>query len=146
MIRFVRVGLAPAREVGIRTADFVDDYMVIGSTPEECLRNTIFVMELLTDLGWKINWEKSILVPTQRLKFLGLIVDSKEMVFDVPKEKLEKYTNSVKRAAAKFKKEKRISKKLLQRRSDAFEVLCSYFHSLILLVEVAVVYCLRSIT
>ena len=41
---------------------------------------------LLTALGFKVNFEKSVLLPTQQIKFLGFILDSVTMTLSLPEE------------------------------------------------------------
>ena len=46
------------------------------------------VVELLENLGFLVNWEKSQLSPLQEITYLGLVVDSKIMKLRLPKKKI----------------------------------------------------------
>lgn len=77
------------RRQGIRCVIYLDDLLIMASSEEEAKRHTARALELLTTLGFLINWKKSHLIPTQVLQFLGLTVDSHEMQFRVPEERLQ---------------------------------------------------------
>jgi len=47
------------------------------------------VISLLTRLGFTINYQKSILTPAQRLIYLGILIDSQNMTFEIPQQKAE---------------------------------------------------------
>ena len=46
-----------------------------------------FLMKLLQDLGFLVNMNKSVLTPTQRIIFLGFLIDSVNMTISLPEEK-----------------------------------------------------------
>ena len=79
---------------GIRLVIYLDDILVLGRSADETRRNTKRVLELLQSLGWLINWDKSVLQPTQKLVYLGIEVDSAEMTFSLPEEKLRRLRDS----------------------------------------------------
>ena len=60
------------------------------ATKSEAASQATAILELLESLGFTINFEKSILDPTQRLEFLGFIIDSTNMSIDLPHEKRTK--------------------------------------------------------
>jgi len=64
---------------GIRIIVYLDDFLILGSSIAESTANTRQTLTLLQRLGFTINWEKSILEPTQSLTFLGLSIDSQTM-------------------------------------------------------------------
>ena len=45
---------------------YIDDTILIGRTLEEVTRAVRITLELLTELGFTINREKSVLMPSQR--------------------------------------------------------------------------------
>ena len=49
------------------------------------------VCEILVRLGYFINVQKSVFVPSEVIKFLGMLVDSVRLAFLVPEEKIEKF-------------------------------------------------------
>ena len=51
------------------------------------------VVDTLSDLGWKINFEKSNLIPSDRIEYLGLLIQTREdgvPVLKVPSYKIKK--------------------------------------------------------
>ena len=58
----------------------------MAQSQEELVQVT---QELIPLLGFMINWEKSVLTPCQEIVFLGFLVNSLEMVFRLPEEKLQ---------------------------------------------------------
>ena len=64
---------------GIRIIVYLDDFLILGSSIKESKANTQLKLDLLQWLGFTIIWEKSMLVPTQSLTFLGLSIDSQSM-------------------------------------------------------------------
>ena len=45
---------------------------------EEALKARDSVIFLLTQLGLTINWEKSVLEPTQKVEYLGMVLDTRD--------------------------------------------------------------------
>ena len=64
---------------------YLDDLLLIGKTKEEAMEARDSVIYLLTNLGFTINWEKSVMEPTQKIEFLGMILDSREMTISLPR-------------------------------------------------------------
>ena len=52
-------------------------------SPQDCLSNTQETLKLLQSIGWNINWEKSLLSPSQTVEFLSLLFNLDTMV-DAP--------------------------------------------------------------
>lgn len=52
------------------------------------IRKVTQVVELLEELGFMVNREKSQLSPTQEMPYLGLVVDSRDMKLRLPQEKM----------------------------------------------------------
>lgn len=76
------------RARGILIIIYLDDILLAAPTFEECHRNTLFVIDLLESLGFRINREKSELIPSHRIPFLGFVVDSVQMSITLPMEKI----------------------------------------------------------
>lgn len=90
---FTKVSKVPfshLRGKGFISVVFVDDSYLQGRTYEECLRNIEATIELLQSLGFIIHPTKSVLTPTQRITFLGFVIDSVKMTLEITKEKKEK--------------------------------------------------------
>ena len=52
-----------------------DDFLVIGESIEACQAAFDSLLSLLQNLGFRINWKK-VVYPTQRLVFLGVLLDT----------------------------------------------------------------------
>ena len=67
------------RSLNVRFLLYVDDFLLLG--PKETLSlNIELVIETLIDLGWKINYEKSCLTPSDTIEYLGLTIKIEMMV------------------------------------------------------------------
>ena len=60
----------------------------MGESPEQVKGHLEALTYLLTGLGFVINIPKSITIPAQRIKYLGLLVDSTTLHLSLPGEKL----------------------------------------------------------
>ncbi len=58
---------------------YIDDCYLQGSSYEKCLDNVIKTIQLFHKLGFVIHPKKSVLLPTQSIKFLGFNLDSRSM-------------------------------------------------------------------
>ena len=76
---FTRV-MAPVSTIlhtlGIRLRRYLDDWLIQASSREQVLLSLRTVLQLCNSLGIVVNWEKSQLVPTQRICYLGVLLDS----------------------------------------------------------------------
>ena len=71
-------GQTMALQKGIRTHEYLDDWLVRASTHDTCLQHTQTLVKLCQELGWLVNKEKSELVPKQVFNFVGYQFDLKE--------------------------------------------------------------------
>ena len=78
------------RSRGIKMVVYLDDFLIFGTTREECRRHTDVTIALLTFLGLIVNWDKSDIEPMQSCKFLGMVIDSQDMVITLPPQKRAK--------------------------------------------------------
>ena len=67
------------RSHGYLSVVFVDDSYLQGHTSSTCEDNGNATVDLLQFLGFTIHPEKSVLVPTQEIEFLGFVLNSVEM-------------------------------------------------------------------
>jgi len=75
------------RELGIVLVIYLDDILCIGRTFKICETHTAVIMDVLSSIGFVINREKSQLVPSISVKFLGFILNSKSFKLELPLEK-----------------------------------------------------------
>lgn len=69
---------------------YIDDCLVMAESEFECSRQVNILMGLLTKHGFYVNFEKSCLTPTKKIKFLGYMLDSQSMTVFPPEEKRTK--------------------------------------------------------
>ena len=69
---------------GLLSVIYLDDSYLLGDSYSSCLHNITTTTSLLTALGFKIFLEKSVLIPTQTIKFLGFILNSITMTISLP--------------------------------------------------------------
>ena len=67
-----------ALQRGIRTNQYLDDWLVRASTHDTCPQHTQTLVTLCQELGWLVNKEKSELAPKQVFNFVGYQFDLKE--------------------------------------------------------------------
>ena len=78
------------REIEYVSVVYIDDSYLQDETFEECLQNITKTVRLLQSLGFTIHPEKSVLKPTQKLTFLGFVLNSKTMTLTLTDAKKEK--------------------------------------------------------
>ncbi len=88
--KLLRPVVAFLRTRNIRLLIYLNDILLVASSPLILRQHTNIVINLLQDLGFIINFEKSILTPTQILEFLGFIINAVTMKFYLPPEKITK--------------------------------------------------------
>ena len=77
------------RQEGHLSVIFVDDSYLQGDTKQECMNNIKATVDLLLKLGFIVHEKKSVLKPTQKIEFLGFIIDSNSMTIEINREKAE---------------------------------------------------------
>ena len=88
-----KVTFSQFQRKGFISVVFVDDSYLQGNTYKACLHNIENRIELLQILGFTIHPTKSILTPTQRITFLGFVIDSVQMTLEITEEKKSKIHN-----------------------------------------------------
>ena len=88
---------------------YLDDYLVMGDSQEECRSKQTVLIELLRQLGFHIAWKK-IMGPSQVTRYLGLELDSINMEIRLPSDKVERTRSLIK----EFRNKKVCSRKDLQ--------------------------------
>lgn len=63
-------------QLGHLSSNYIDDSCLIGPDKGACEHNEVDTVKFLDSLGFVIHPEKSVFIPTQKLVFLGFILDS----------------------------------------------------------------------
>ena len=78
---------ATLREKGHISSVFLDDSLLLAETRVSCLRNVMETVERLRSLGFIIHPDKSVFLPTKRIQYLGVILDSESMTVTLTPER-----------------------------------------------------------
>ena len=109
---FNRISCAIVRmldRAGIKCVSYLDDFLVIADTLEECQAAQMHLISLLLSLGLPINWGK-LISPSQRVIFLGIIIDTNLQRIELPTDKLERLTD----LASEYSLRRKVTKRELQ--------------------------------
>ena len=68
---------------------YIDDSLLIGDTKQECEENVEDTLKLFEKVGFIVHEKKSVFKPVQKLRFLGFLIDSVNMIVTLPDEKVE---------------------------------------------------------
>ena len=77
------------RARGVRLVHLLDDFLFCCDTEEEAIQLRGEVIAMCLELGLYISWKKAVLQPSHVIRFLGFVVDSVNMRFYVPGDKVE---------------------------------------------------------
>ena len=84
---------ATLRQKGDIVSGYIDDTFLVGDSVEDCWNNVLDTVNMFQNLGFVIHPDKSVFEPTQKLVFLGFIIDSKNMTVSLTDEKARKLVN-----------------------------------------------------
>ena len=76
--------VAILRGWGVRLLIYQDDILIVAHDPNTASLHTDWVIIILSQLGFVVNHEKSILTPKQVIEFLGFMVNTTIMTFQLP--------------------------------------------------------------
>ncbi len=88
--------LVPLREQGVRILNYLDDWLILAQSRRQLSAHRDLVLKHLSLLGLRVNWEKSKLVPTQRISFLGMEFDSVNQTARLTQERAQSVLNCFK--------------------------------------------------
>ncbi len=91
--KVVEGALTPLREVGVRILNYLDDWLILAQSREQLADHRDLVLRHLSQLGLRVNWEKSKLSPVQRISFLGVELDSVSMTARLTEERAQAVLN-----------------------------------------------------
>ena len=86
--------------------NYLDDFLIVASSREECLRAQLTLIHLLHSLGFQVSWSK-LSGPSQRVKFLGIILVSIAMQASIPEDKISSLEDQLNFLLSKHKASKR---------------------------------------
>ena len=80
--------LALLRRSGVRMIIYLDDLLFLNASEEGLRQNMATARYLRENLGFVITLEKSVFVPTQKLEFLGFVINTIDMILVLPDDKV----------------------------------------------------------
>ena len=87
--KLMKPALAHLRSKGVRLIAYLDDLLIIGKDKREAEEAYQNAKSLLESLGFVINLEKSQAIGTQKMEFLGFIIDSVSMTLRLLQDKVK---------------------------------------------------------
>lgn len=88
--KILKVVFSHVRKMGIDSYFYIDDSLLQAESYDLSKYNTQKVQDLIQSVGFQINLEKSVFIPSQRITFLGFIIDSVLFKVFLPEEKVQK--------------------------------------------------------
>ena len=89
--KFLKPVFSALQEKGFTCFGYIDDTFILHETKEGCRQTTEILAQMLTKLGFTINQEKSVFIPSKQLTFLGFILDSEKMCIFPTEKKIVKF-------------------------------------------------------
>lgn len=77
------------RAKGCRIVVYLDDFLLVNQDRSKLSLQAAEAVRLLRHLGWRVNFKKSILSPTQDLEYLGIRWRTAINTMSLPKQKIE---------------------------------------------------------
>ena len=81
---------ATLRSAGHLSVAYTDDSLLMSENKHDCLTNINDTVNFLSNLCFTINYEKSVLMPNQSIKFLGFLINSTSMNIRPTPDKIDK--------------------------------------------------------
>lgn len=88
--KILKVIFSHIRSMGIDSYFYIDDSLLQAENFDLAVQNTEKVKTFIESVGFDINIEKSVFIPTNRIIFLGYIIDSVLFKVFLPEEKVRK--------------------------------------------------------
>ena len=85
------------KKLGLRLSSYLDDWLILNKVQDLLLRDINTALNLLSQLGWIVNKEKSQLVPCQLVIYLGSPFDLQNGLVFPTQERINKLKYNCKR-------------------------------------------------
>ncbi|KAL0159829.1 hypothetical protein M9458_043554, partial [Cirrhinus mrigala] len=93
----VDAALAPLRLRGIRILNYIDDWLILAQSEQVAAQHRDVVLAHMKELGLRLNAKKSMLSPSQRTTYLGVVWDSTTMQAHLSPARIESILTAVTR-------------------------------------------------
>ena len=88
--KMMKPPLSHLRRLNHNISGYINDFYLQGSTYQRCVINIIDSTRMFDDLGPVVHPEKSVLIPQQKISFLGFVIDSIKMIVRFTEDKIRK--------------------------------------------------------
>ena len=93
--KLLKPALARLREDGVLLVIYIDDIILLADDPQTLITYIHKASTLLKSLGFTIHEGKSLFTPSQRVAFLGFVLDSITMTVSMKSDKAEKVKTAI---------------------------------------------------
>ncbi|KAI2662293.1 Transposon Ty3-G Gag-Pol polyprotein [Labeo rohita] len=93
----VDAALVPLRLQGIRILNYIDDWLILAASESLAVQHRDVVLAHMKALGLRLNAKKSVLSPSQRTTYLGVVWDSTTMQARLSPARIESILAAVRR-------------------------------------------------
>ena len=93
--KLLKPALARLREDGVLLVIYIDDIILLADDPQTLITYIHKATTLLKSLGFTIHEGKSLFTPSQRVAFLGFVLDSITMTVSMKSDKAEKVKTAI---------------------------------------------------
>ncbi len=91
--KVAEAALVPLTEQGVRILNYLDDWLILTQSLDQLCEHRDLVLSHLSQLGLRVNWEKSKLSPMQKISFLGMELDSVNQTARLMQERAQSVLN-----------------------------------------------------
>lgn len=113
--KVLRPVISYLRQQGLRVSLYVDDFILFSKSTEVQKHKKLF-LDTLDALGWRINWEKSMLIPKQEANYIGYVIATniaEYPIIRIPKSRIRKLKRDIHRALAQEQVKVRVLARIL---------------------------------
>ncbi|XP_063797513.1 telomeric repeat-binding factor 2-interacting protein 1 isoform X1 [Pseudophryne corroboree] len=93
--KVMSVMIAHLRSLGVIIVPYLDDLLIKAPSQQMLLQHALLTYNVLVRYGWILNFKKSHLIPSQRLQFLGMILDTVDQRIYLPEQKVQRIRHLV---------------------------------------------------
>ena len=88
--KLLKPALSNLRKSGAIVSGYIDDIITIGHTFKECQKNINMMVPLFQKLGFVVHPSKSCFEPSQKIEYLGFIINSIDMTIRLTPKRTDK--------------------------------------------------------
>lgn len=107
--KILKVPITFLRIRGVRILAYLDDIIILGSSPSLVQQHVSLTIKVLSLCGFVLNTKKCVLTPSTSLRFLGITIDSSTHVLKLPSDKVQAIVGECKQAITHFTKRETIT-------------------------------------